>query len=101
MTIAEITRAVESKQRVIRREQQEKASFDYVHAGLIGRYVARILDGKGDIPSIYEVYPEYFEDIKAKQEEELQQKQDELSALRFRQFAQSYNKNFEDKNVKE
>jgi hypothetical protein len=30
-----------------------------------------------------------------KQQQELQQKRDELSALRFRQFAQSYNKKWE------
>ena len=44
------------------------------------------------MPPISEVYPSLFENEAV--EEEIQKKKDELSALRFRQFAQSFNKRF-------
>ena len=92
MTLAEINRAVESKQRVQKREQQEKASFDYILADLIGRSVARIYSKGNKLPEIEEVYTSIF-DVKELQEKK-QEKSAELSALRFKQFAQAYNKNF-------
>lgn len=90
MTLAEIRRAIESKQRVVKREQQDKASFDYILADLIGRSVARVYSSTNKMPEINEVYPTLFdnEDVKQKQQEE----RDKLSALRFKQFAQAYNR---------
>lgn len=89
MTLAEIKRAIESKQRVEQRRLQEKASFDYILADLIGRSVARVYSSSNKMPDIGTVYPTLFDS------EEIQQKQQEekakLSALRFKQFAQAYN----------
>lgn len=93
MTPGEVTREIKSKEKLRKIEAQEKASYDYLQAGLIGKYIAVILDGKGSIPPIEEVYKGLFDDVIQQQEEERQRKQDELSALRFRQFAQSYNNN--------
>lgn len=92
-TIAELERAIKSKQRIRKREAQEKANFDYILADLIGRSFARVYSS-GKIPDISEVYPTLFDktevdDIRAK-------RQDELSALRFRQFANNFNKHFEE-----
>jgi hypothetical protein len=96
MTIAELERAVKSKKRVLRQQQEAeaktRASFDYILADLVGRSVARIYSNSVVIPPISEVYPTLFD---SKEIEEMKaQKQDELSALRFRQFAQSFNKRF-------
>lgn len=99
MTPGEVTREIESKERVKKIESQEKASFDYLQAGLIGKYISVILDGKGSIPPIEEVYTGLFDDVIQQQQEERQRKQDELSALRFRQFAQSYNNKRKNKEV--
>lgn len=92
MTIAELIRAISAFKRKKKRELQEKASFDYKLADLIGRSVARVYSSSNKMPDISEVYPELFdteeiEDIKSK-------KQGELSALRFKQFAQTHNKKF-------
>lgn len=90
MTIAELDRAVESKIRVSKREAKERASFDYIHAQLIGRAFAQSMSKGATFPELYEVYPTLFEDaIEAKQE-----KQAQLSALNFIKFAQSYNQNY-------
>ena len=94
MTLAEVNRVVESKQRVQKREQQEKASFDYILADLIGRSVARVYSSSNKLPAIEEVYTSIF-DAKELQEQK-EAKQAELSALRFKQFAQAYNKKFEE-----
>lgn len=94
MTISELNRVVESRKRVQKLEAQERAYFDYALADLIGRSVARIHSSANQMPQIAEVYPGIFDAIEV--EEKLQQKKDELSALRFRQFADSYNKKFKE-----
>lgn len=86
MTFAEIERFLASA----KRKEQRKASFDYVLADLIGRSVARIHNSSNHMPSLSEAYPALFN--KAEEEEAVQARKDELSALRFKQFAQSYNK---------
>lgn len=94
MTIAELVRAIESKKRVIRAEAKERAAFDYVLADLIGRSVARVYSSTNNLPQISEAYPAFFDS--EEMQEQQQQKKDELSALRFRQFAQSFNKKFKE-----
>lgn len=90
MTIAELERLIESKKRVKKQKDQEKASFDYILADLIGRSVARIHSKNATYPDISEAYSTLF-DSKEIQEKK-QEKRNELSALRFKQFAQAYNK---------
>ena len=92
MTIAELDRLIESKKRIQKREQQDKASFDYILADLIGRSIARIYSSSARMPEISAAYPTLFdsEDIQEKKQEE----KNKLSALRFKQFAQAYNKKF-------
>lgn len=89
MTLAEAIRAVESRKRVLKAEAQQKASFDYILADLIGRSVSRIHSAANKMPQLYEVYPSLFDaEI---MEEQQQQKRDELSAMRFKQFAAAFN----------
>ena len=92
MTLAEAVRAIESKKRQRKQAEQEKAAFDYILADLIGRSVARVYSSSNHLPQIEEVYPSLFdsEDIKAEKEA----KQMELSAIRFKAFAQSFNNRF-------
>lgn len=89
MTLAELNRALESKQRVRKIEAQEKAAFDYILADLIGRSVSRVYHSSNKLPAIHEVYPTIFD---AEEVEEKKQEQEaELFAIRFRQFAASHN----------
>ena len=92
MTIAELDRLIESKKRIQKREQQDKASFDYILADLIGRSVARLYSSSARMPEISAAYPTLFDSEEI--QEKKQEKKDELSTLRFKQFAQSYNKKF-------
>ena len=94
MTPGEVTRAVESRNKMIRLEAQERASFDYIQAQLIVKGISICLGDKSNFPTIHEAYPAVFENVIQEQEEKIQQKKNELSALRFKQFAQSYNKRF-------
>lgn len=98
MTIAEITRMAKSKQRTTITASKERAMFDYLLADLIGKSVSRIYSNSARMPELYEVYPSLFEqeDI----EEKKQEQRDTLSALRFKQFAQSYNKRFKKEEAK-
>lgn len=93
MTIAEIDRLIESKKRTKIRNDKEKASFDYILADLIGRSVSRVYNSANKMLELNEAYPSLFdsEEIQEKKQEKL----DELSALRFKQFAQAYSKNKE------
>ena len=92
MTIAELTRAIESKKRMMKLKAQEKASFDYTLADLIGRSVHRIYSSTSKMPDISEAYPTLFDsqEIKQKKQEQLAQ----ISALRFKQFAETFNSKF-------
>lgn len=92
MTLAELERAIASKRRVQKIKAQEQASFDYILADLIGRSVARTQSSANRMPEIAEVYPSLFDTEEIKQKK--QEKQAELSALRFKLFAESYNKRF-------
>lgn len=94
MTLAEAIRAVESKKRIQRIEAQEKASYDYLLADLIGRSIARLQSSANRMPSLEEAYPTLFET--AEIEEQKQQKQDEISAIRFKQFAQAFNSKYKE-----
>ena len=92
MTLAELERAIDSKKRIRKDEERNKAFCDYTLANLIGKSISRIYSNSNEMPQLYEVYPslftvEEFEEAKA-------QKQDELSALRFKQFAASFNSKF-------
>lgn len=92
MTFSEINRAIGSFNRVQRARLQEKASFDYLLADLIGKSLVRLHNSSYEYPDIGSVYPTLF-DTEAIQQQK-QEKQDKLSALRFKQFAQSHNKKF-------
>ena len=95
MTPAELERMVESKKRSLK----EKASFDYILADLIGHSVSRIYNSGNKMPTLNEAYPFLFNE--EEEAEKIQEKKDELSALRFKLFAQSYNKKFEEVGNKE
>ena len=92
LTIAELVRAIESKKRQQKVEAQQQAVFDYILADTIGRSVARIHSASNRMPQLHEVYPSLFDSEEAEQKR--QQKKDELSALRFKQFAMSFNSKF-------
>lgn len=92
MTIAEISRAIESYNRRKKTADREKASFDYLLAETIGKSVARIYSSSAKMPEIYEVYPTLFDN--AEMQEQKQARKDELSVLRFKQFAQAHNDRF-------
>jgi hypothetical protein len=94
MTIAELARAIESKKRIKLLEAKEKASNDYILANLIGKSISRIYSASSTYPDISEVYPSLFDSEEI--QEEKQKQKDELSALRFMQFAQNYKKKSEE-----
>lgn len=89
MTIDELIRAVESKKRIEKKQAQELATHNYILANLIGVSVGRIYSNSTKYPEIYEVYPQLFDMPEVN--EDKQNKQDELSALRFKLFVNSFN----------
>lgn len=96
MTIGELSRAVRSAQRVRKFEAQQRASFDYTLAQAIGRACGIVFGSiKDQFPDIATVYPTLFDSEEIKQKK--QEQKAELSALRFKQFAESFNKNFKAK----
>lgn len=99
MTPGEVVRYAESRTRVRKLEAQEKATYDYILANLIVKGVGLTLGSKGSFPSIEEAYPTLFQEEVKEVEERNKEQRMSLSALRFKQFAQSYNKKFKDKEV--
>lgn len=94
MTLSELDRAIASKKRIQKQQAQEKASYDYILADLIGRSVSRVYNSANKMPEISAVYPTLFDskDIEQKKAETKM----ELSALRFKQFAQSFNDKYKE-----
>lgn len=92
MTIAELGRLIKSKERIAKREAKEKATYDYILADLVGRSVARLYGSGNRLPQIYEVYPSLFDEDEINTQ--IQEQKAELSALRFKQFANSFNQKF-------
>ena len=99
MTFAEIERASESKARVLKKQAQEKATYDYILAQLITKGVSRVLGDKSNFPTLEEAYPGVFDDVAAETQAKIEEQRMNLSALRFKQFAQSYNSNLKNKEV--
>lgn len=93
MTIAELERAFQSKRRIQEAKEKERAIYDYELANLIGRSLARLQSSVNTMPDISEAYPWLFDSQEI--QEKKQEKKDELSALRFKLFAQSHNKKLE------
>ena len=89
MTLAELDRAIESKKRIKELADKEKAVFDYTLADLIGKSIARIYSSTARYPDISAVYPSLFDSEEI--QEQKQKQLDELSAARFRQFAEAHN----------
>ena len=94
MTPAEITRSIESKNRVRKIESQERASYDYILASLITKGVSIVLGSKESFPQIQEAYPKLFDDLQEIREEAIQKKKIDLSVIRLKQFTQSWNNRF-------
>ena len=76
-------------------DHKDKATFDYLLADLIGKSVSRIYNSSNKLPDISEQYPSLFDSIEI--QEKKQERKDELSALRFKLFAESFNKKFDEK----
>ena len=92
MTMGELERKSESCKRLDKLRLKEKATFDYTLAMLVGRAFGA--SEEHPFPDLYDVYPALFtEDIQRREEEE-SARQAQLSAIRFIQFAQSFNRKF-------
>lgn len=92
MTLSELNRALSSKKRVMKMEAQQRATLDYILADLIGRSVGRLYSSSNSIPELAAAYPSLFDNEEIK--EQKAERQAELSALRFKQFADSYNSRY-------
>lgn len=92
MTLAELERALQSKKRVKRTEAQERAGFDYILAELIGKSISRIYSSSNTMPEIETVYSSLFDEEEVKAQKA--NKKAELSVIRFKQFANSFNQRF-------
>ncbi len=99
MTPGEVNRHIDAQNKIRKLENQEKASYDYIQAQLIIKGIGIILSGKEEFPTLQQAYPGVFDDIVAQQEEKIREQKMSLSALRFKQFAQSYNDRFKNKEV--
>lgn len=94
MTIAELVRLIESKKRIEREQEKKQASFDYILADLIGRSVARVYNSSNTMPDISAAYPLLFDTKEIEEQKNI--KRAELSALRFKHFANAYNRSFKE-----
>lgn len=96
MTLAELVRAIDSKKRRMKLDAQDKAYNNYILADLIGQSIARLYSSAAKMPAIAEVYPDLFDNEQV--EEKVQERKDELSIIRLKQFTEAFNKKFRGQN---
>lgn len=89
MTIAELQRAFDSKNRVETIKAKERAAFDYTLAELIGRSVGRLYHSTNKMPKITDVYPNLFN--KEELEAQERKRRTEQYALKLKAFVESHN----------
>ena len=99
MTLAEVIRAIESYNRRYKAAERQQAAFDYILADAVGKSISRIYSSSAQMPKLYELYPALFESEEIQEQE--QAKRDELSVLRFKQFAQAHNNRLKGATVKD
>lgn len=99
MTLAELIRAIDSYKRRYRTQERQQAAFDYILADAVGRSISRVYSSSNKMPKLYELYPALFDSEEIKEQE--QAKRDELSVLRFKQFAQAHNDRYKGATVKD
>ena len=75
-------------------QAKERASFDYILADLMGYSFARTQHSANKMPTLQEAYPKLFATEAQETEQEQAKTKLELSAIRFRQFANAHNKKF-------
>lgn len=94
MTLAEVLRALESNMRVSKSQMKAQARMDYTLANLIGYSVGRIHNKANQMPSIYDSYPHLFNEDE--DEQAIEERMTERSAINFLEFARAFNKKFEE-----
>lgn len=92
MTLAELIRAIDSYKRRYKAQERQQAAFDYILADAVGRSVSRIYSSSARMPKLYELYPSLFDSEEVQEQE--QARRDELTVLRFKQFAQAHNSKY-------
>jgi hypothetical protein len=95
MTYGELTRFLDSKVRQELQRLRERATMDYNLAILVGRAVQGSSE-ENPFPDLYEAYPNLFAKERKRKEEEEAERQAQLSAIRFMQFANSFNSKFDE-----
>lgn len=96
MTLAELYRLLIAKRKTEARKLKQRAQMDYKLADLFGISMARLYSDGIELPNIEEYYDFLFTDEDKKLiQEKKQERLDELSAIRFKQFADSFNKRFQ------
>lgn len=96
MTLGEVNRHITSRNRMLKIQAQEKASYDYIQANLIIKGISKVLGDKSAYPTIQEAYPQLFDDIVKEQEAKIQEQKDNLTVLRFKQYANFHNKKYKE-----
>lgn len=93
MTIPELQRAISAIKQKQMDDARLRASMDYTLAALTACFMAKTHSKSATVPKMEEIYASLFMDAdtleKRKEEERL--REEELSAIRFKRFADSYN----------
>lgn len=99
MTLDEIKRAIDSWSRRKKLEAQELAINNYILASLVARNIAATFSNDVEIPKVEQIYSSLFEDQAKETQEKQENLKAELSAARFKQFADFHNKKFKNQEV--
>ena len=93
MSLAELGRYFKSRRRIEEIEQQQRASFDYILADLIGRSNARLYSSSAKYPAITDIYPSLFDKEQIRASKAENDRQRFIAGLQ--QYATTHNNSIE------
>ena len=86
MTVGEVARVLDAYQE----RRRDTAYFAYTEAMTVGWFISSMFSSKAP-PKIHEIYPDLF----SEDEEKEQEHKDDASAANFINFANAFNRNFD------
>ena len=100
MTLAELRRAITARRRAHNAKMQEQAVMDYAHASLVGCAFGCVLSEEAKLPEFKKFYSFlYTQEEMVRMEDEEAERQDKISEMNFKLFANSLKNKSNNKEV--
>lgn len=88
----EICDLMESHRRTERQQAKQRINQDFIMAEVNARYLAMAMDGKGELPKVWEYYPELYADERTQYEAQMAADEMEDYKARRLEYVREFNR---------